>query len=119
MPVADPSLTGALTRDECLELLAERSVARVAYTHRALPAIAPVTCVVSGDDLLLRPHPGGLAARLDGQVVAVEVDDAQEGRHHAWVVVVRGLARTEQAPGGAQVRLALTDVRGRRVRAVP
>lgn len=104
----------ALTREQCLHELGTRPLARVAYTHRAMPAISPVPFVVSGGDLLLRPSPGGLAARLDGQVVAVEVDDARDGDQPTWCVVVRGLARTEDAPGGAQVRLALDDVRGHR-----
>jgi nitroimidazol reductase NimA-like FMN-containing flavoprotein (pyridoxamine 5'-phosphate oxidase superfamily) len=65
----------ALSRVECLQLLARGSLGRVAFTERALPAIRPVNYALVGNHVLLRIDGDGLGRRLDGQVVAFEVDE--------------------------------------------
>jgi nitroimidazol reductase NimA-like FMN-containing flavoprotein (pyridoxamine 5'-phosphate oxidase superfamily) len=88
-----------LTRDECIDLLSRHSLGRVAFTERALPAIRPVNYALVGHQLVLRTQADGLGRRLDGQVVAFEVDqiDAEQGT--GWSVVITGTARLLRSPG--------------------
>ena len=118
---------------DCLHLLADRSLGRVAYTDRALPAIRAVSYALVGTHLVLRTDVA-LAARLNGQVVAFEVDDADEHPETAWSVVVTGTARLLRGPSElirlnagrpllptagqehtSAVQLTPGDIRGRRV----
>ena len=89
----------ALTPAECLRLLAEHSVGRVAFTERALPAIRPVNYALVGTHIVLRTQANGLAARLDGQVVAFEIDDVDPDTESGWSVVATGTARVLREPG--------------------
>lgn len=88
----------ALTRAECLASLAHSSLGRVAFTERALPAIRPVHYALVGHQLVLRTA-DGLGRRLDGQVVAFEVDDVDTDLGSGWSVLVTGTARLVSAPG--------------------
>ena len=88
----------ALTRDECIELLGRRTLGRVAFTERALPAIRPVNYALVGHQIVLQTDPHGLGSRLDGQVVAFEVDDVDPVAETGWSVVVTGTARLLRAP---------------------
>ena len=115
-----------LSLTECFGLLAGRSLARVAYTERALPAAWPVHYVLVDRRLVLRDDHDGLHARLDGQIVAVQIDDADADGKYSWVVVVTGTARLlgEPAEPGRQrevtaVEITPGDVRGHRVRRTP
>lgn len=83
----------AMSRDECLRLLASRSLGRVAFTERALPAIRPVNYALVGSHLLLRTEAEGLGRRLDGQIVAFEVDEFDHDSSTGWSVVLTGSAR--------------------------
>jgi nitroimidazol reductase NimA-like FMN-containing flavoprotein (pyridoxamine 5'-phosphate oxidase superfamily) len=89
----------SLTRDECLELLGQCSLGRVAFTERALPAIRPVSYVLVGHQLVLSTQAEGLGRRLDGQVVAFEVDDIDAADGSGRSVVVMGTARLLRSPG--------------------
>jgi nitroimidazol reductase NimA-like FMN-containing flavoprotein (pyridoxamine 5'-phosphate oxidase superfamily) len=89
----------ALSRAECLTLLGQRSLGRVAYTERALPAIRPVNYALVGSSVLLRTDAAGLGRRLDGQVVAFEVDDVDPESGTGWSVVLTGTARLLGDPG--------------------
>lgn len=99
LPAEVPSVAGnapgeeLLDQQACLALLAQRSVGRVAYTERALPWIRPVRYAVVDGQVLLRLRPDGLAERLDRQVVALAVDDADDDGEERWRVVVTGAAR--------------------------
>ena len=88
----------ALSRPECLELLARHSLGRVAFTERALPAIRPVNYALVGSHVMLRTNSEGLGRRLDGQIVAFEVDDVDTVMETGWSVVVTGTARLVQEP---------------------
>lgn len=88
-----------LSPRECLRLLAMRSVGRVAFTERALPSIRPVNYALVGRHIVLRTRADGLAARLDGQVVAFEVDDVDTDLETGWSVVATGCARVLREPG--------------------
>src|SRR5688500_8139456 len=88
-----------LSGNECLRLLAEHSVGRVAFTERALPAIRPVNYALVGTHIVLRTRANGLAARLDGQIVAFEIDDVDPETETGWSVVATGSARVLRDPG--------------------
>jgi nitroimidazol reductase NimA-like FMN-containing flavoprotein (pyridoxamine 5'-phosphate oxidase superfamily) len=82
-----------------LELLAQCSLGRVAFTERALPAIRPVNYALVGHQLVLSTQAEGLGRRLDGQVVAFEVDDIDAAGGSGRSVVVMGTARLLRSPG--------------------
>src|SRR3954462_6877140 len=124
----------SLTRTECLDLLARQSLGRVAFTERALPAIRPVNYALIGHHIVLRTQADGLGRRLDGQVVAFEVDDIDAVAGTGWSVVVTGTARLLSKPGElirqdaggpvslagagheATVSIAPGEITGRRIR---
>jgi nitroimidazol reductase NimA-like FMN-containing flavoprotein (pyridoxamine 5'-phosphate oxidase superfamily) len=83
---------------ECHALLASHNVGRVAFTERALPAIRPVNYALQGNHIVLRTQADGLAARLDGQVVAFEIDEVDADTQTGWSVVVTGTARVLTDP---------------------
>ncbi|MBK5305490.1 MAG: pyridoxamine 5'-phosphate oxidase family protein [Frankiaceae bacterium] len=89
----------ALSRAECLELLSRGSLGRVAFTERALPAIRPLNYALVGNHLVLRTEADGLGRRLDGQIVAFEVDEIDAEQQTGWSVVVTGSARLLRNPG--------------------
>lgn len=102
--------TGALDRGTCLQLLAGHDVGHVAYTDRALPAIRRVHYALVGSQLVLQVPEDGLAAQLDGQVLAVTVDATP------WAVVVTGparllLGRDQDGPARRAVSLACDELR--------
>jgi len=77
-----------LSAPECWELLSGHDVGRLAYTESALPTIVPVAYVVVGAHLVLRFRSERIATQLDGQVVALEVDDVDHGGDQGRTVVV-------------------------------
>lgn len=88
-----------LSRCECWTLLTHKSLGRVAFTDRALPAIRPVNYTLVGTHLLLRTDLHGLARHLAGQVVAFEVDEFDAEQGTGWSVVVTGTATVLRARG--------------------
>jgi nitroimidazol reductase NimA-like FMN-containing flavoprotein (pyridoxamine 5'-phosphate oxidase superfamily) len=124
-----------LTRDECLALLTSKSLGRVAFTQRALPAIRPVNYALVGHHIVLQTQADGLGRRLDGQIVAFEVDDMDSDAGTGWSVVLTGAARLLRTPGeltrlaalpwvslageghDARVCIVPGEISGRRVRA--
>jgi len=106
----DAERTLTLAPDECLRLLAESAVGRVALTSKALPVILPVNYAMDGDTVVILTRPGSLLAtsRERGVVVAFEVDELDRRTCSGWSVLVTGtlreitdvgeLARAEQLP---------------------
>ncbi|MCW2778040.1 MAG: hypothetical protein JWN17_1765 [Frankiales bacterium] len=86
-----------VARGDCLHLLRQRTVGRVAYTARALPVIRTVAYRVVDDDVVLQTRSDELADRLDGQVVAFTVDEDERGPELGWSVDVTGLAQRQAA----------------------
>jgi nitroimidazol reductase NimA-like FMN-containing flavoprotein (pyridoxamine 5'-phosphate oxidase superfamily) len=82
----------ALDHDCCWALLQSQSLGRLAFTDRAMPAIRPVNYTVDGTHLVFRVS-AELASRLDGQVVAFEVDDIDRDEHTGVSVVATGIMR--------------------------
>src|SRR4051794_27297307 len=92
MTVIASSDVQALLSREAWSLLRSQYVGRLAFTDRALPTIRPLNYTVVGNHLLLRVG-ADLARRLDGQVVAFEVDDIDAEQHCGSSVVVTGTTR--------------------------
>ena len=96
-----------LSAEECRRLLAEAVVGRVAFTDRALPAIAAVPCRLTPTGDLLLTVPGGsrLAGAMHDAVVAFQVDDLAQG----WTVTVVGEVRDVEQAGRAGAPQARPD----------
>lgn len=96
-----------LSAEECRRLLAEAVVGRVAFTDRALPAIAAVPCRLTPTGDLLLTVPGGsrLAGAMHDAVVAFQVDDLAQG----WTVTVVGEVRDVEPAGRAGASQAGPD----------
>ncbi len=134
----EPERVMTIPPDECLRLLADTTVGRVALTRKALPVILPVNYAMDGDTVVIRTRPGSLLAssRERGVVVAFEVDELDRETCSGWSVLVTGtlreitdvgeLARAEQLPlvpwiGGDRrhfVRITPGMVSGRRIPSV-
>ena len=78
-----------IDEDECLRLLANEEIGRVAVVIGATPMILPVNYSLDGDAIVFRTMPG---SRLDvGQGhAAFEVDHFDRRCHSGWSVLVTG-----------------------------
>jgi nitroimidazol reductase NimA-like FMN-containing flavoprotein (pyridoxamine 5'-phosphate oxidase superfamily) len=81
----------ALTRDECLDLLAGQTFGRLSVVVDGGPDIFPVNYVLDGDTIAVRTDPGTKLTAAGIRRVAFEVDDVDADSHTGWSVVVRGL----------------------------
>lgn len=88
-----------LERAECLQLLGNAVIGRVAVSSGALPIILPVNFLLDGERILMRTGKGTkLDHALAGAVVAFEVDDIDRWRHQGWSVAVTGVATVVDDP---------------------
>jgi len=78
-----------IDEDECLRLLGEEEIGRVAVVVGATPMILPVNYALDGEAIVFRTMPG---SRLDvGQGhAAFEVDNFDKERKSGWSVLVTG-----------------------------
>ncbi|AHH96707.1 hypothetical protein KALB_3340 [Kutzneria albida DSM 43870] len=84
-----------LDRAECLRLLGGALLGRIVFTDRALPAVLPVTFVLSGGIILVRVVEGGvLAEATNDAVVAFEVDSFDPLAMCGWSVIAVGRTRS-------------------------
>jgi nitroimidazol reductase NimA-like FMN-containing flavoprotein (pyridoxamine 5'-phosphate oxidase superfamily) len=82
-----------LDRAECLRLLGEHCVGRIAVVDRDdLPFVVPVNYVVECDTILFRTHSGTKLDGLRRRPVAFQVDSIDERRRTGWSVLVQGVA---------------------------
>src|SRR4051812_7997034 len=92
MPV-DRNGLEILSSEECLRLLGQAHVGRIALSIGALPVVLPVNFALLDTDIVLRSGPGTkLDAALRDSVVAFEVDSFQPFDHTGWSVMVQGIA---------------------------
>jgi len=85
--------TEILVDDECIDLLRQVPVGRIAVTVEALPVIFPVNFAVVDGAVVFRTQPGTkLAAATASAVVAFEVDSYEADGRTGWSVVVQGMA---------------------------
>lgn len=124
-----------LDREDCLRLLAGRSLGRLGLSIEALPVILPVNFRLVDDRIVFRTSSGSkFDAATRHAVVAFEVDDMDPFGHTGWSVLVTGVARQVDDPeelaalagagiprwapseGEHVVELPLTMISGRRIR---
>ncbi|TDC97482.1 pyridoxamine 5'-phosphate oxidase family protein [Actinomadura sp. 7K507] len=126
-----------LGRADCMELLGQAGIGRVAFDDGEGPTVVPVNYAVDGNAVIFRTSVTGrlnrslLTSVAGGEVrAAFEVDRFDEASHEGWSVLLRGgahpLTVEEQAsvaqvspwPGGdreAWFRLSAREVTGRRL----
>lgn len=95
-----------LTRGQAMRLLRTVPMGRIAFTHRAMPAIRPVNHIVdSAGRIIIRSHEGAaivMAAEAErGTVVSYEADQIDTEARAGWSVVATGLARIVDDPDQA------------------
>ena len=91
--MTDDATLEDISEAECLELLASKSVGRVAVVSDGKPLIFPVNYVLDDRTVAFRTDPGTKleAATLEG--VAFEVDEVDYATREGWSVVVIGVGR--------------------------
>lgn len=88
-----------LTEHQCLELLASRSVGRIAFPVGDETEIFPVNYATDGAIVVFRTSPGTRLAESVQARVAFEVDDWDPEAKVGWSVVLKGVAQV--VTGGA------------------
>src|SRR5687768_16593198 len=93
-----------LTAEECLGLLASRTVGRIGFVSPSGPLIFPVNYSLSGDAIVFRTLPYGVIANSAHEAeVAFEVDDLDEAMKAGWSVLATGRSRRIEEPDEVQV----------------
>ncbi len=87
--------------DECLRLLADHHLGRLAVVVDGQPLVYPVNYALSGRQIVFRSDPGAKLFAAAGHQVAFEIDGADPLYHDGWSVLVVGRAHEEKD----QVRL--------------
>lgn len=89
----------ALSREDCLALLAAGTLARVAVSTPDGPHIVPVNYTVLEDSVVVRTSSYSLLGTYARDaVVAVEIDGFHHATRSGWSVVVRGRCSVEGDP---------------------
>jgi nitroimidazol reductase NimA-like FMN-containing flavoprotein (pyridoxamine 5'-phosphate oxidase superfamily) len=125
-----------LSRGECLDLLSRTRLGRIGACVGSIPTILPVRFALSGDHVVFRVAPGSLLANATANaIVTFEADRFDEDAREGWSIEVDGVMRDvldhdtivrcrnlpletwADRPGEDRfLRLAIAEVRGRRVR---
>ena len=124
----------ALSRHECLGLLAIAPVGRIIYSRQALPAAEPVDFAVDRDSVVIRvDERSRLAKAVEHAVVAFEADEYDAAAGTGWSVTVvgessgvaepaevkrlSGIIREHWCTDGKDhlVRIGIASVAGRRI----
>jgi uncharacterized protein len=83
-----------LAPEQCLELLRQESLGRIAITHRALPVVVPVHySILDGSVVFLTTKGSTLAGATQHNVVAFEVDHSSDDGSSGWSVLIQGIAQ--------------------------
>jgi nitroimidazol reductase NimA-like FMN-containing flavoprotein (pyridoxamine 5'-phosphate oxidase superfamily) len=100
-----------LSDGECIDLVRQVPVGRIAVTVGALPVIFPVNFAVVDSAVVFRtPEGTKLAAATNGVVVAFEVDSYAVDGRSGWSVMVQGVASEVTDPASLRaVNSALLD----------
>ena len=99
-----------LSVEDCCWLLSTDMVGRICFTAGALPALAPVTYVTSGRDVLIRVEDDAeLLSSLPDCVVALQVDHIDREGLVGWQVTVTGIVRSDSPIPDDQRILRLTS----------
>lgn len=129
----DPNGLEILNPETCREVIGRHEIGRLAFEDAGAITILPVTYAVIDDHVVIRTSNGSkVAASVAQRPVALEVDDIDERRHVGSSVLARGvmelvtdedtIAELDAAglhtwgqPGSHFLRLALTEVTGRKM----
>jgi transcriptional regulator with XRE-family HTH domain len=126
----------SLSRDECIQLVARGGIGRFLYDEPGRgPVALPVNFRMAGDDVVFRTtSEGSVTEGLHGQPISFDVDHFDEALGEGWSVLLSGTASVITDPaeleratalgiepwaGGDRhtyVRIAVTEVTGRRIR---
>lgn len=79
-----------LDRDECLRLLAEDQVGRLAVVAGGVPTIFPVNYRLDDDAIIIRTDPGTKLDAGPRSRVCFEIDHFDREARRGWSVVVTG-----------------------------
>lgn len=102
-----PTMT-ALTRPECLHLLDQHQVGRIAWQAVDAQQILPITYVVFDGRVYFRTSPYSiLSDLLHPTAVALEVDELDRTRRTGWSVVVHGRSQAVAEPAVVTRRWAV------------
>lgn len=100
---------------ECFALMGAAPFGRVIFTHRALPAVEPVSFALDGADVIVATAPGSkLASAMRGAVVAFETDDIDDGTGWSVTLVGQTSSVRSKAEIGRLSRLPMRSWPGRR-----
>jgi nitroimidazol reductase NimA-like FMN-containing flavoprotein (pyridoxamine 5'-phosphate oxidase superfamily) len=81
-----------LSRDECLALLPEESVGRLAFVDADGPVAVPVNYALAGEQIVFRVEGRSHLREAVGPPMAFEVDHTEPDARSGWSVLVRGTA---------------------------
>lgn len=88
-----------LSRAECLHLLRQKSLGRVAFQTANGLRVFPLNYVVHDDRIVFRTLPYGVIARsIRASDVAFEVDDVDEELRSGWSVLAVGRCQRLEEP---------------------
>ena len=91
MTAVDRNGLEILDRAQCMGLLADVTVGRLAYARGGVPAVVPVNVALVDERILFRLGTGAaLAAIYDRQVIALEVDEIDADGRRGWSINVVG-----------------------------
>lgn len=80
-----------ISRDECLRLLSQSSLGRLAALVDGRPVVFPVNYTVDRDTVVFRTDPGTKLAGAGFGRVAFEIDGTDPERRTGWSVIVQGV----------------------------
>jgi len=79
-----------LSRDECLELLHQTGIGRLAFCDELGPVALPVNYALAGDDIVFRREASTPPSSFEGSFVGFEIDGFDAELDQGWSVLVRG-----------------------------
>ena len=83
----------AISREECIELLASVSVGRVAVAvPGSPPLVVPVNYAIDGDVIVFRSDPGSKFDVLREHPASFQVDSIDPFHRTGWSVLIQGFA---------------------------
>jgi hypothetical protein len=110
-----------LSRQECWQLLAGRSIGRLAViSDDDLPFVVPVNYALDGESVVFRSDFGTKFDATQRHPVAFQVDSIDEHHRAGWTVLIQGIAHEMTPQEAAHLTLEpWTGTKQRWLRVVP
>lgn len=99
-----------LTREQCVELLGDQILGRLAVVVGGRPEIFPINYVLDGEAVVFRTNSGTKLAGTTQAEVAFEVDLTHAPTMSGWSVVVHGIAQEITESDRADLRERLQNL---------